>query len=366
MNTGDPRATHLFDDRSEFRPRVDQTQLAETITRFWSDLQGAAEGSMRLISGFLIGRRLHGITRRNFSIPHEREAAGAWVAKEASLGRDVYMKPMVNGIDGGRAPMWTVGAEVDRSRLAILPRPSMSLTVTATRVQCYWRLDSAISSADAEKLVRRLMWSQDRPMMLPGMPDNRGFGSDEFECPECLPLTYSYDDLAQGFPNLKTSGPTWEPGILRPIDVISQRAGVFTAIFGGGALRAGIASAAAAVAAIGGFMIPNPSVSEPPSRSVIDSDLSAPQASDTHPVSLAVSVPISHGASAPVIQSLQVPQSRIQEPAAKTPLEATKDESRAQVEQIRETDEVGMAIDSGGAITRDAYDRTADMLDGSL
>lgn len=365
MNTGDPRATHLFDDCSEFEPRVDQAQLAGTVTRFWSDLQGSGEGSMRLISGFLIGPRLHGIIRRSFSIPGEREAAGAWVAKEASLGRDVYMKPIVNGIKGGKVPVWAVGAEVDRSRLAILPRPSVSLNVTANRVQCYWRLDYPISSVEAEKLVRRLMWSQERPMMLPGMPDNRSFGAGKFECPECLPLTYSYDDLVHGFPHLKTTGPSWEPGILRPVDLLAQRAGVITAIFGGGALRAGMASAAAAVAAIGGFLIPSPlSGDAPRTNSIGASELSSPgQPAGTSAEPGIRSVLTSKEAIASTAPGFAASRtenhSKIREVLAET-----TDEGREQVQDVRETDEVGTAIGSGGELTREMFDRTTDSLPG--
>lgn len=367
MNTGDARTTDLFDDCSGFKPRVDQTRLAETIVRFWSDLQGPSEGSMRLVSGFLIGRRLHGITRKSFCMPDQRESAGVWVAKEASLGRDVYMKPMVNGIDGGRAQMWAIGAEIDRSRLAILPLPSMSLAVTATRVQCYWRLDYAISSAEAEHLVRRLMWSQDRPMVLPGMPDNRGFGAGEFECPECLPLTYSYEDLAVGFPHLKSSGPTWEPGILRPIDLLAQRAGVITAVFGGGALRAGLASAAAAVAAIGGFLIPNPlgeDVTKP--QSVASTDLAAPRLPDsnTGPAQLPPASIVTTQAFAspphPASHSSSKDQSTI-----RGVLSNTRDEGQAQIQQVQETDEVAKTIGSGAELTREAFERSTGALEGS-
>ncbi len=195
-------------------------------------------------------------------------------------------------------------------------------------------------------------------MMLPGMPDNRGFGRLKFDAPECLPLTYSVEDLAQGFPHLKTSGPTWEPGILRPIDLLAQRAGVITAVFGGGALRAGLASAAAAVAAVGGFLIPSPLADDAPGpQSVAASDLSGPGVSDTDDVTAALTLSSQVvSASGGVFAQTSAPQE--QKVEATSPLQATKDEGRAQVEQIRETDEVGTALGSGGALTRDTFDRS--------
>lgn len=237
-------------------PRVDPDLLSAQLLSFFYSIHSESPGFLGFTSGFLIGKKLHGVTHKRFAWPADIAEAVAWVAHEASIGRDLYHDSVV--YSGARRPsvkhLSSIVAEVDHRKVAALPRPTVLIESSPTLRQCYWRLEGPVGLDRARALMSRLGCGHDQLLLLPGTPNNRFSGGPHVEVLDSVDLSYTLERLEEAIPDLEgepiASG--WQPLVqVKTSERLGKAAIAAATAAGTGSLKISVAIAAAAVAITG-------------------------------------------------------------------------------------------------------------------
>lgn len=238
-------------------PRVDADEVEFAVLSFWRQLFADQTGNLNLTSGFLIGSRLHGITRKQFSWLEDSQEAAGWVAHESILGRDLYQDGYLGVAKRGGNPLrlTSLFAELRADDLGDFPQPSIVVELIPGQFQCYWKLVEPVAIVAARRMMNKMCWEYNRPMRIPGTPNHRYHGAPVMRVTRSGAESYSLDELLnKSQANTGTLQESCEPVPAFGADLRSN--------VGSMALRGVVAGAAAAVAILGGVAVPD-AISEP-------------------------------------------------------------------------------------------------------
>lgn len=239
-----------------FCSRVDIDDLRSQLGTFLGAIHDDSPGWLAVTSGFLIGKKLHGITRKRFAWPAALNDAIAWIGHEAMIGRDVYHGAVIHqgGRGGGLSPVTTLAAEVDHRRMAVLPEPTLVVQSSPTLRQCYWRLSQPIQADAAKRLLARIGASLDQLLLVPGIPNNRFGGGPRIDVVGCSDAIYDPAELQKSLPDLSADplAKGWHPlPQLRPSERVGQAAVAVATVAGSSAMKVSVAAVTAAIAVTG-------------------------------------------------------------------------------------------------------------------
>ncbi|MFN2610978.1 MAG: hypothetical protein ABR507_08940 [Actinomycetota bacterium] len=257
--------------------KVNETELAGTLLGFWTELHVERKGWLRLVSGFLVGRKLHGVTEKRFAWPSQAIPAAAWASHEALLGRDLYQQGRLMARRHGKMELAgdCVFGEFTRDDIGLYPEPTFLVETGPGRVQAYWRTDKTMTRGELARLSVSLDWNQKRLLRLPATPNRRYQG-----CP-----TMSVTSTGLVYPLWKFERDLPEFSIERWLEPVPQRrkmvASLVMPIITSPWTRLGLVTATAVLAISGGFIIPSVEGHVPSSDIAV---ASAPQGSGDIPV----------------------------------------------------------------------------------
>ncbi|MEO7802943.1 MAG: hypothetical protein ABIS18_00320 [Actinomycetota bacterium] len=227
-----------------------------SVQTFWRQLFDGQTGTLNLVSGFLVGSRLHGITRKKFSWPEGSAAAASWVAREATLGRDLYQDGFLGSNKKGRPlELSCLFTELHADDLSDFPQPSIVVQLAPGLFQCYWRLSEPVAFCTARKVISQFRWDCNRPMRIPGTPNHRYHGGPVMNVTRSGSESYSATEILDGIP---TRPDTFRESV-EPVPAFGAE---LASNLGALGLRAAVAGVAAVVAILGGLAVPD-AVSEP-------------------------------------------------------------------------------------------------------
>lgn len=280
MNRADQQIDRGVATGGSFCSRVDSDLLRSQLTAFFGSIHAEREGSLRITSGFLVGKKLHGITKRRFAWPAELQEAITWIGHEALIGRDVYHSGIVH-LGGRRSAHKHVSAlvaEVDHRRLPALPEPTLVVQSSPTLRQVYWSMSELVPVEHAQKLLARVGAEVDQLLLLPGTPNNRFSGGPKIEVVSCSEIVYSAEGFAATLPDLSADplAKGWHPSPqLRPAERLGQAAVAVATVAGSSTIKVGVAAVTAAIAVTGftggGKVVEEiPSASRPPEPRVTE------------------------------------------------------------------------------------------------
>lgn len=236
--------------------RIDDDTLRSQLTAFFGSIHSGRDGILRVVSGFLVGKKLHGITKRKFAWPSELHEAICWIGHEALIGRDVYHTGVVHlaGRRTSHKHVSALAAEVDHRRLSALPEPTLVVKSSPTLRQCYWSMSELVPFEHAQRLLARVGAELDHLMLLPGTPNNRFSGGPKIEVVACSEARYSVESFAASLPDLSADplARGWHPlPQLRPAEKMGQAAVAIATVAGSGTIKVGVAAVTAAIAVTG-------------------------------------------------------------------------------------------------------------------
>lgn len=239
-----------------FCSRVDNESLRSQLSSFFGAVISDREGTLLVTSGFLIGKKLHGITKRKFAWPSALGEAICWIGHEALIGRDVYHSGVVHGAGRRNAHkhVSTLAAEVDHRRLPALPEPTLVVQSSPTLRQCYWAMSELVPFEQAERLLGRVGAAVDQLLLIPGTPNNRFSGGPTIDVVSCSEAVYSAESFAATLPDLSADplAKGWHPlPQLRPAERMGQAAVAVATVAGSGTMKVGVAAVTAAIAVTG-------------------------------------------------------------------------------------------------------------------
>lgn len=232
-------------------PRVVPAEVLGILLPFWRTLHGERDGRLALVSGFRIGRKLHGLTRRSFDWPEEGPSAAQWVARESAYGRDVYQRAHL--MTEGTTRATSLFIDLNCTALDCMPEPTVVVESSPGRRQCYWRLAEPLPERERKELNRRLSaackvpWDEGLLLRLPGTL-NFKYHDARVVLLHRSEASYSAAELKRVLPELPSVASTGARPLLG-LGGIRSAAQATVSI----RVRAGLAAAAASIAVMGGL-----------------------------------------------------------------------------------------------------------------
>ena len=234
-------------------PRFDEGAMAEVVCKFWLDLHGDSTGWLRLVSGFVVGRKLHGVVEKRFHWPSDAAAAAKWAGHEAVLGRDVYHQGKLLARRHGLKECASdiLFGEFTLDDISEFPEPTFVVNIAPGRVQAYWRLSKDLRKAEVRRFGDLLDFNQRMLLRLPGTPNRRHQGSPMMSVVS-NGNEYELWRFERDLPEFRTE--RWlEPVPAKKRMLASAVKPLFTSIW----TRLALVSCATVFAMSGGFLIPS-------------------------------------------------------------------------------------------------------------